>query len=72
MKKKKKRLMERFMSMSGFSVLLSFRDDDNDKHPDFQFTLFARRFKMFLLFYASNGNRKDDSWRLPANQNKNI
>ena len=53
--------MERFMSMSGFSVLLSFRDDDNDKHPDFQFTLFARRFKMFLLFYASNGNRKDDS-----------
>ena len=64
--------MESFMSMSGFSVLLPFRDDDHDKHPYFQFTLVARRFKMFLPFYANNGNRKDESWRLPADQNKNI
>ena len=64
--------MESFMSMSGFSVLLAFWDDDIGKHPYFQFTLFSRRFKMFLPFYANNGNRKDESWRLPANQNKNI
>ena len=42
--------MESCMSLSGFSVLLPFRNDDNDKHPYFQFTLFARRFKMFLPF----------------------
>lgn len=64
--------MESFLLMSGFSFLLPFRDDDNDEHIYFQFTLFARRFKMFPPFYANNGNRKDESWRLPANQNKNI
>ena len=50
--------MERFMSMSGFSVLLSFRDDDNDKHPDFSLLSSQDVLKCFFFFMPVMGTGK--------------